>query len=601
MFRLTNVTWERIYADLTVAALEEKLMREDLHFYLLNSSGGITLEFAVREWTADTICLRMNVTNSGINRCIGNGNFRILVTQGKQVLGPVLCYEKSEVFAHWNNHFLYRSSSGCYTVTFMVDEFTELPELCILVYDMKKPSGSEAYGSLLKRIPKSLKRRTKNLLKKRARWMMRQYYEQQRKNSTGKNILFYSEMDSKLALNMQTIYDRMVERGLDKEYSVNFFLRRIAGNPLTNDEKLQRFRLVSDADIILVDDYAGFFDSFSLSPEVRLIQIWHAGAGFKGVGYSRWGHFGCPGPVCVHRRYDYCIAGSASIAHFFSEQFGILEEQIIPTGMPRVDLFLDDNHRREATQALYRDYPQLQGKEVILFAPTYRGQGRKTAYYPYELIDFDALYRYCCERDAVILFKMHPWVSQPVPIEEQYADRFLDLNSFPNINDLFYVTDLLITDYSSSMYEFILMKKPMLLFAYDKNQFATSRGFHRDYDSNVPGKICESFEDLMTAMWERDYEFEKVDEFLSYYFDQVDCGSTDRVIDWLILDKLPQQYRDALAQKRASIAATRSLHLLRPEKNTWENAVLAEAEEYDELKAAMEEDADAKAETVQVG
>ena len=95
-----------------------------------------------------------------------------------------------------------------------------------------------------------------------------------------------------------------------------------------------------------------------------------------------------------------------------------------------------------------------------MFAPTYRGQNRKTANYPYELIDFEGLYRYAQKNDAVVLFKMHPWVPGDVPIEEKYADRFFSMNTYPNINELFYVTDLLITDYSSSMYEFLLMEKP---------------------------------------------------------------------------------------------------------------------------------------------
>jgi len=578
MFKLSNVSWERIHVDLTVAATEGELALEDLHFYLINSFNTVTLEFDLREKTADTIHLHMNVTNSGINRCIGNGVFRIVAANGENVLGPVLCYEKSEVFPLWNNHFLYSSNSGCYTVTFMVDEFTELPELRILVFDTKKKAGASQVPFLKKSFQR-VKRKAKNILKKGKKKLVKAYYRLGRKQSSGKNILFLSEMDDKLAANMQAVYTRLIERGLDKEYQISFFLRQIAEKPLTIKEKFQRLRLITKADTILVDDYVGFLGTFPLGEDVRLIQIWHAGAGFKGVGYSRWGHYGCPAPVCVHRRYDYCISGSSAIAHFFSEQFGILDEQIIPTGMPRMDAFLSEDYRRETTAKLYEQYPQLAGKEVILFAPTYRGQGRKTAYYPYELIDFEALYRYCCEHDAVVLFKMHPWVLQPVPIAEAYADRFLDFNSFPNINDLFYITDLLITDYSSSMYEFILMKKPMLLFAFDKNQFATSRGFHRDYDSNVPGKICESFEELMTAMEAKDYAFEKIEEFLKYYFDQVDTGSTDRVIDWLILGNLPDVYRTALERKRAMIKAIRAMELIRPDPESWENATLSQWEE----------------------
>ena len=73
------------------------------------------------------------------------------------------------------------------------------------------------------------------------------------------------------------------------------------------------------------------------------------------------------------------------------------------------------------------------------------------AYYPYELIDFDGLYK-LCKDDYVVLFKMHPWVQVPVPIDEKYKDKFIDVGTYPNINDLFYFTDILITDYSSNIF-----------------------------------------------------------------------------------------------------------------------------------------------------
>ena len=195
--------------------------------------------------------------------------------------------------------------------------------------------------------------------------------------------------------------------------------------------------------------------------------------------------------------------------------------------------------------------------KVVLFAPTYRGANRKNAFYPYELIDFEGLYRYCLEKDACVLFKMHPWVATPVPIEARFADRFLDVGTYPNINDLFYITDLLITDYSSSMYEFSLMRRPMLFFAYDKNQYANSRGFHREYDSNVPGKIVYTFDELLRSMEEEDYEFWKVEEYLRFNFTYIDENNTDRVIDWLILDGMPEQYLTALAERKKRVAEVR--------------------------------------------
>ena len=133
------------------------------------------------------------------------------------------------------------------------------------------------------------------------------------------------------------------------------------------------------------------------------------------------------------------------------------------------------------------------------------------------------------------------------------------MNAYPNINELFYITDLLITDYSSCIYEFMLMKKPMLFFAYDHDRYAVSRGFHRDYASNVPGKICLTFDELLRAMCEEDYEYDKVERMLPQYFDHVDTGSCDRVIDWLVLGDLPEEYSSALQARRDETACARAL------------------------------------------
>ena len=208
--------------------------------------------------------------------------------------------------------------------------------------------------------------------------------------------------------------------------------------------------------------------------------------------------------------------------------------------MPRMDEYLDETYRKTQTEELYRQFPMCKGKKVILFAPTYRGRNKKTAHYPYELIDFDKLYD-LCKDEYVVLFKMHPWVAQAVPIPEKYLDKFVDVNRYPNINDLFYITDLLITDYSSNIFEYSLMGNPMLFFAFDKIQYSFSRGFHRAYEESAPGKVCYSFDEVLDAIRHKDFEAEKVQQYVDHHFDYIDTHASDRVIDWLILGKLPEE------------------------------------------------------------
>ncbi len=226
--------------------------------------------------------------------------------------------------------------------------------------------------------------------------------------------------------------------------------------------------------------------------------------------------------------------------------------------MPRIDEFLDEEYRKEKTEMLYKSFPVCKNKKVILFAPTYRGKNKKNAYYPYNIIDFDKLYE-ACGNEYVILFKVHPWISEPVPLQKKHADKFIDVAEYSNINDLFYITDLLITDYSSSIFEYSLMNKPMLFFAYDEIQYSFSRGFHRDYKHSAPGKIVYTFDELIYAINEKDFEFEKVKQYVEFHFDYVDSNSSDRVIDWLILGNMPEYLQKRINDKNAEVKRTANL------------------------------------------
>lgn len=542
----------------------------------------VEAEFEILSLQDSSAYLKLNITNTGINRCIVNGTYFVVAVSGTDRYSVAGYEGASEKLASWGRHFLYGSNKGIYSVTFLMDEFSETPILQLLVYNAttrqignipplaqgvptkKKNLFQKAFPAVsLTKWKNKIKRNLKNQKLKLGRALYRYINACHRNFRFGKKkrVLFLSEQDDSLALNMQIVHDRMLERGLQSQFYIDQSLRKRTTEEQSIFSEIRNLLKIARADILILDDHVPTLDKVKLYPSVVVIQLWHAGAGYKGVGYSRWGHQGCPGPYSCHRQYTYCISGSSNISGFFSEQFGILDEQIIPTGMPRFDLFCNQENRDKLTKTLYANYPQLNGKFVALFAPTYRGRGRKTAYYPYDKLDFDQLADYCKQKNAVILFKMHPWVTQPVPIPEQYSDCMLDMNTYGNINDLFYVTDLLITDYSSCIYEFSLMRKPMLFFAYDKTQYSTSRGFHRNYDQTIPGKLCEDFESLLNAMRNEDYEFEKASRYVEDHFDQVDDKNADRVIDWLILGKLPEKYKKALEVKKAHVQKTRGLSL----------------------------------------
>lgn len=351
----------------------------------------------------------------------------------------------------------------------------------------------------------------------------------------GTRVLFMTETKDYLWGNLKYINDRIIERGLDKQFKLSYSCRKAVGNNKSALSWIKTVYLVAKQDYIFIDDYAPIFGFFKLNPKTELIQVWHAGEGFKSVGYSRFGKDGSPFPSeSCHKAYTYALTGSKNLVKVYEEVFGIEKNAFLPIGMARLDDFLDENKMENFKNDFYNQYPQLKNRKIVLFAPTFRGTGQKTAYYDYDKIDLKKIYEFCGDEWAFII-KMHPFVKEPIDIPEEYKDRIFDFASYQNINDLYYVTDVLVTDYSSNYYEYALLKKPVLFYTYDREFYELTRGVHRDVKSHAPGKVCDTFEELMEALEHGDFEKEKIDKFVEDNFGEYDGHAADRAIDIILL------------------------------------------------------------------
>ena len=368
---------------------------------------------------------------------------------------------------------------------------------------------------------------------------MRAYYAIVEKLSPkkGDKIMFMTETKPYLWGNLKYIDDRMKARGLDKEFKVTYSLRNAVGTHKSALSWAGLITKIAKQDYIFVDDYVPVFGFLELADRTKLIQVWHAGEGFKAVGYCRFGKAGTPFPVgSCHKQYDYAITGSERLVHVYSEVFGLPEENFLPVGMARLDGFLDPDKIAAFRKEFYAEYPQFEGKKIILFAPTFRGTGQKVAFYEYERLDMKRIYDFCGD-EYVWVFKMHPFVTDKPPIPKEYSDRIFDLSSFENINDLYYVTEIMITDYSSAYFEFALMEKPVLFFTYDRECYELTRGVHKSVKDDAPGKVCDSFDELMEALENKDYDYEKTEAFREANFSNYDGQAADKIIDTILLGK----------------------------------------------------------------
>jgi CDP-glycerol glycerophosphotransferase (TagB/SpsB family) len=294
---------------------------------------------------------------------------------------------------------------------------------------------------------------------------------------------------------------------------------------------------LATARLFVVDDY--YFPMYVVRPRggTTYVQVWHACGAFKKFGYSVVDkHYGADAAqveaIPIHTNYDLCLVSAARFIPAFAEAFRVPPERFTAAlGIPRTDLFFDADRTAAAAAAVRRRYAIPEGKRVILYAPTYRASRMTNARDP---LDLDlAQLEAAVGIDHVILLRSHPFVRPRSRLASGSAFA-IEVSDHPDINELMLVSDVLVTDYSSAIYEFALLGRPMAFFAPDHATYASSRGFYFDYASGVPGPIFTSTDEL--AGWLRTGEFdtERVRQFAAESFDVADGGATARFVDGVV-------------------------------------------------------------------
>ena len=374
------------------------------------------------------------------------------------------------------------------------------------------------------------------LWKKTRRWLWRIAFSVLRALARKRPvILFATRLNSRLTGNLESVHKRMVERGLAEDYRLVVVAKPDIGKPMSPRDRLRLLWGMAAAKVIFLDDsfYPVYWVDFP--PDVRIVQLWHAAGAFKTVGYSRSASAGKPpfNPFGrVHKNTTHAIVSSDFDAPFYAEALGLPEDRLVSTGIPRMDRFFDPVARDAALAKARALLPQIAGHQVWLFAATYRGEKVATASYDFDQLDLDALYALAAEKDAVVLFKHHPFISHRIDVPAAYRDRLIEATDVPiDVNDLLFSVDLLITDYSSIVFEFSVLNRPMVFFAYDLDEYIAERDFYVPFGEFVPGPIVRTFPELLDVIRRGNLQQDKVEAFAAKHFAHLDGQSTDRVIE----------------------------------------------------------------------
>lgn len=276
----------------------------------------------------------------------------------------------------------------------------------------------------------------------------------------------------------------------------------------------------------------------------KIICLWH-GIPLKRIGCaSRDFQDRLKAAYRIHKDF-YSVICSSEIDRMAmaSAYVPLTFEQVWLTGLPRTDFMVKEYDQLpiQIQQEILRLKSRLQGKKLIFFCPTFKN-GQDGAYYKFSTEEVETLKQWLDENNAILGIREH--MASRGACYSQYLSKLkpLDLSAkyYENIEAIYHMADLLITDYSSAYIDFMVTRKPVISFAYDKESYLNEeRGLFYNFDSAVPGPICETFEQLLLSLKlfgdnETLIDSDKYEQVVSIFYKYLDGRNSARVVEKII-------------------------------------------------------------------
>ncbi len=217
------------------------------------------------------------------------------------------------------------------------------------------------------------------------------------------------------------------------------------------------------------------------------------------------------------RCWDYLVSANKYSSDIFRRCFKY-EKTILETGYPRNDL-LHASNKLEIADQVKEKLGLPSDKKIILYAPTWRDDEYYTkGRYKFSLeLDLDLL-KERLSKEYVILLRTHYFIADEIDITG-YEEFAYDVSKYDDISELFLISDILITDYSSVFFDYANLKRPMLFFTYDLDKYRDLlRGFYIDIEEELPGPLLFTTEEIIGAVQNIDeLQFEYKDKYFAFY------------------------------------------------------------------------------------
>ena len=285
----------------------------------------------------------------------------------------------------------------------------------------------------------------------------------------------------------------------------------------------------------------GIYDVLPIefSPKTKIIMTWH-GTVIKDIKeecektyiYKKWVNI-LKLMSYPHQYIDYVLTpASGKYEHeILTSAFKVSPKKILDLGYPRNDILFNKNRDLINKIKEYYDIPE-NAKNVILYAPTFRDAN--TLRFPFTKEDLTSLNKVLKEMNSVFLFKGHIYEKE-INFSEYENINLVKKSS--DIQELLLISNLLISDYSSVIFDFLLTMKPIILFPYDIERYQKGRGLIYNLKEIAPGPVIFNVEDLINtirSLEKIEINYKAIREKIRNRFNKYNDGkSIERILDFL--------------------------------------------------------------------
>ena len=327
-----------------------------------------------------------------------------------------------------------------------------------------------------------------------------------------KRITFISLTQDHLSSDFLALSKQLEKRGWNLHYNLIVFKKNLWGDFQYFLNCLKQLVECKKSEIVILNDN-NYVISQHKPKNTKVLQVWHATGAVKQFGNQIKRQY----PI---QNYDVILCGSKYWQSVYAKAFGVQENQVYCTGMPRVDSLL--NPDAKDIQAFYEKYPQCKNKKCILYAPTFRGNiidGLKIDPLNLEMIENQL------SDEWIILYKLHPLLQNV----DYKAKRAVNVNQ-EDLYTLMHISHCMISDYSSIIFDYSLLRKPMISYVPDLESYKETIGLNIDYNE-FPGDICRNEQEVLSAIQRLDeYDYESLLKFQQKYIVYTDGKNTERVV-----------------------------------------------------------------------